>query len=49
MPYTDNEAWTENMGFSKIAPWHAWMYTSPEGNSNQVAGYAVNYGESVSQ
>jgi carboxypeptidase C (cathepsin A) len=43
VPYTDNEAWTENMGFSKITPWHAWSYTSPAGNANQVAGYAVNY------
>lgn len=43
VPYTDNEAWTENMGFSKKSSWHAWTYTSPAGNSNQVAGYAVNY------
>lgn len=43
VPYTDNEAWTENMGFSKITPWHSWAYTSPSGATNQVAGYAVNY------
>lgn len=46
VPYTDNEAWTENMGFSKITPWHSWAYTSPAGATNQVAGYAVNYGKS---
>ena len=45
VPYTDNEAWTENMGYPATAPWHSWAYTSPAGNTNQVAGYAVNYGE----
>lgn len=43
VPYTDNEAWTENMGFTATNPWHSWAYTSPSGYSNQVAGYAVNY------
>lgn len=43
VPYTDNEAWTENMGYVAKDSWHAWKYTSVEGNDNQVAGYAVNY------
>jgi len=43
VPYTDNEAWTENMGYPVKEGWHAWTYTSAEGNENQVAGYAVNY------
>jgi carboxypeptidase C (cathepsin A) len=43
VPYTDNEAWTQNMGYTVKNPWHAWKYTSSEGHSNQVAGYAVNY------
>ncbi len=43
VPYTDNEAWTENMGFPVKSAWHPWTYTSTAGNANQVAGYAVNY------
>jgi len=43
VPYTDNQAWTENMGFPVTTPWHAWLYTSESGAPNQVAGYAVKY------
>lgn len=43
VPYTDNEGWTENMGYEALASWHAWSYTSALGNTNQVAGYAVEY------
>lgn len=43
VPYTDNEAWTENMGYPVKNSWHAWTYTSPSGATNQVAGYAVEY------
>lgn len=43
VPYTDNEAWTEGMGYTVKNSWHSWTYTSTEGNENQVAGYAVNY------
>ena len=43
VPYTDNEAWTENMGFPKLNPWHKWAYTSTSGAENQVGGYAVAY------
>eukprot|EP01041_Mallomonas_annulata_P004032 gene4032-8027_t len=43
VPYTDNEAWTEGMGFDAKSHWHPWTYTSLAGNSNQVAGYAVEY------
>merc|ERR1712100_142069 len=43
VPYTDNEAWTENMGYPVSDSWHHWTYTSTAGNTNQVAGYAVNY------
>jgi len=38
VPYTDNEAWTEGMGYSVKTPWHAWTY-----NGNQVGGYATTY------
>ena len=38
VPYTDNEAWTEGMGYAVDAPWHAWTY-----NGDQVAGYATTY------
>jgi len=43
VPYTDNEAWTQNMGFPVQTAWHAWLYTSESGATNQVAGYAVKY------
>jgi len=43
VPYTDNEAWTENMGFPTRNPWHKWDYTSVNGVENQVGGYAVSY------
>jgi carboxypeptidase C (cathepsin A) len=43
VPYTDNEAWTENMGYPIMNPWHAWKYDSEQGNPDQVAGYAVQY------
>jgi carboxypeptidase C (cathepsin A) len=43
VPYTDNEAWTEGMGFPVSKGWHAWYYTSEAGAANQVAGYAVKY------
>jgi carboxypeptidase C (cathepsin A) len=43
VPYTDNQAWTENMGFPVNASWHAWLYTSESGAQDQVAGYAVKY------
>lgn len=43
VPYTDNEAWTENMGYEVKNPWHVWRYTSVAGNKNQVAGYAIDY------
>lgn len=31
------------MGYTAKKSWHSWSYTSTEGNSNQVGGYAVNY------
>jgi len=43
VPYTDNQAWTENMGLPVAVPWHAWLYTSESGATDQVAGYAVKY------
>jgi carboxypeptidase C (cathepsin A) len=43
VPYTDNQAWTENMGYSVKDPWHLWTYTSSSGNAGQVAGYATTY------
>jgi hypothetical protein len=40
VPYTDNQAWTMNMGYPVSKPWHPWMYSvSTEGQtSQQVAG-----------
>ena len=38
VPYTDNEAWTESMGYAAKEPWHAWSY-----DGNQVGGYATVY------
>ena len=38
VPYTDNEAWTEGMGYPKKDAWHAWSY-----NGQQVGGYATVY------
>ncbi|CAE7624272.1 CTSA, partial [Symbiodinium microadriaticum] len=43
VPYTDNEAWTEGMGYSIKKSWHSWAYTSTSGATNQVGGYAVEY------
>jgi carboxypeptidase C (cathepsin A) len=43
VPYTDNQAWTEGMGFKVDEDWHPWLYTSEAGLDNQVAGYAVKY------
>jgi len=40
VPYTDNEAWTEGMGYEVKSPWHVWTY-----NGNQVGGYATTYTE----
>jgi len=38
VPYTDNEAWTEGMGYDVESPWHPWTY-----KGGQVAGYATSY------
>jgi len=38
VPYTDNEAWTEGMGYAVKSAWHSWTY-----NSGQVGGYATTY------
>ena len=38
VPYTDNEAWTEGMGYAVADPWHPWAYAS-----GQVGGYATRY------
>ena len=46
VPYTDNEAWTHNMDFEPLEPWHPWSYTerSPETMYGlQVGGYMVEY------
>lgn len=39
VPYLDNEAWTESLGYPVTSPWHSWL--TPDG---QVAGYATVYG-----
>lgn len=38
VPYTDNEAWTEGMGFKVADDWHPWTYSI-----GQVGGYATRY------
>ena len=46
VPYTDNEAWTENMGYSPLEPWHPWTYSDLEPSTlygSQTGGYAVKY------
>jgi len=43
VPYTDGQGWTEGMGYSVKNAWHAWTYTSVDGNEDQVAGYATEY------
>ena len=46
VPYTDNEAWTENMGYPVDKSWAAWAYTDNEPETlygNQVGGYTVGY------
>jgi hypothetical protein len=41
VPYTDNEAWTEGMGYPVKSPWHVWTYDGTQ--KNQVGGYATTY------
>ena len=45
MPYTDNQAWTESMGFPAVVPWHPWVYdlTTEGETSSQVGGYSTVY------
>lgn len=44
VPYTDNEHWTENMGYTATQKWHPWSYEAIEaGQGTQVAGYRVEY------
>jgi len=43
VPYTDNQGWTEGMGYSVNRSWHAWLYTGESGTTGQVAGYATRY------
>lgn len=47
VPYTDGQGWTSSMGYTVKKSWHPWTYTSTEGNTNQVAGYATAYDVSV--
>ena len=42
MPFTDNEAWTEGMGYPVAVPWKSWAYTEAD-NTTQVGGYVVKY------
>jgi len=43
VPYTDNQGWTEGMALPVNKSWHAWLYTSESGATDQVAGYATKY------
>lgn len=45
VPYTDNEDWTESMGYPVDKAWHPWSYSlNSEGKvTEQVAGYATTY------
>eukprot|EP00607_Mallomonas_marina_P002197 CAMPEP_0182437242 /NCGR_PEP_ID=MMETSP1167-20130531/84912_1 /TAXON_ID=2988 /ORGANISM="Mallomonas Sp, Strain CCMP3275" /LENGTH=643 /DNA_ID=CAMNT_0024630087 /DNA_START=54 /DNA_END=1985 /DNA_ORIENTATION=- len=43
VPVIDNETWTASMGYEATSNWHPWTYHSSAGQSNQVAGYAIEY------
>jgi len=42
VPYTDNQGWTEKMGFNSTSPWQPWTYLHPD-NSTQIGGYSIDY------
>jgi serine carboxypeptidase-like clade 1 len=42
VPYTDNAAWTENMGLEPTSAWKTWYYQDSY-NSTQIGGYSVTY------
>jgi serine carboxypeptidase-like clade 1 len=42
VPYTDNAAWTENMGLPITTPWQRWYYQAAD-NTTQIGGYTVSY------
>lgn len=41
VPWTDNEAWTKNMGLTPTSSWHPWSYETK--NGAQIGGYATTY------
>jgi len=43
VPYTDNQAWTRDMGYDINEDWHQWFYKLPGSNEEQVGGYATRY------
>ncbi len=42
VPYTDNQAWTEGMGYAVEHAWKPWAYVAGD-NTTQVGGYEVVY------
>ena len=42
VPYTDNQAWTEGMGYPVEHAWKPWAYVAGD-NTTQVGGYEVVY------
>lgn len=42
VPYTDNQAWTEGMGYPVEHPWKPWAFVAAD-NTTQVGGYEVVY------
>jgi hypothetical protein len=46
VPFTDNEAWTQNMGYPILKHWRPWHYSAEgadESNSRQIGGYSIKY------
>jgi carboxypeptidase C (cathepsin A) len=43
VPFTDGEGWTSGMNLPLKNAWHPWKFTSENGATNQVGGYATEY------
>jgi carboxypeptidase C (cathepsin A) len=43
VPWTDNQAWTRDMGYPAKDPWHPWTFDNLDDTGVQVGGYAINY------
>jgi carboxypeptidase C (cathepsin A) len=43
VPYTDNEYWTESMGYAATQSWAPWSVPGQVGNGPYVGGYSTRY------